>query len=161
MLFTLSCIQDICWIQHCAVYSYSDGILVLRLLTKQLNSPVFSTTLVLSYQFNFCFLVFLSTIYNGMIWFNLLLLFYRYWKKELWHQVFSTLLNVPSCSEIPNLTSLREKIMTVFFQTRMHEEINTKLEQLLTIVSQRRWDWKSETSLCDAVKFLLPTVSRT
>ncbi|XP_042240618.1 mitotic checkpoint serine/threonine-protein kinase BUB1-like [Homarus americanus] len=62
----------------------------------------------------------------------------RYWQKDLWLLVFSTLLNVPSCSAIPSLSELKEKIITTFYRAQMDREFNSKLSQLLCIVAQRR-----------------------
>ncbi|KAG7158762.1 mitotic checkpoint serine/threonine-protein kinase BUB1 beta-like [Homarus americanus] len=61
-----------------------------------------------------------------------------YWQKDLWLLVFSTLLNVPSCSAIPSLSELKEKIITTFYRAQMDREFNSKLSQLLCIVAQRR-----------------------
>ncbi|XP_069178284.1 LOW QUALITY PROTEIN: mitotic checkpoint serine/threonine-protein kinase BUB1 [Procambarus clarkii] len=64
--------------------------------------------------------------------------FKRYWQKDLWQMLFSTLLNVPSCSAIPSLTQLKEKFMETFFKTEQQKEINVKFNTLLCIVTQRR-----------------------
>ncbi|XP_042868187.1 uncharacterized protein LOC122250695 isoform X3 [Penaeus japonicus] len=63
--------------------------------------------------------------------------FKRYWKKELWRSVFSTLLNVPSCSAIPSLSELKQEIMTTFFEKGMHKEFNVKVQQLFTMMIQK------------------------
>ncbi|XP_063883652.1 uncharacterized protein LOC135112755 [Scylla paramamosain] len=56
--------------------------------------------------------------------------FKRYWKKNLWENIFSTLLNVPSCSALPNLSALRSKIITTFYEERMHKDIYFKFHTL-------------------------------
>ncbi|XP_047474733.1 uncharacterized protein LOC125029042 [Penaeus chinensis] len=61
----------------------------------------------------------------------------RYWKKELWQLVFSTLLNVPSCSAVPSLSKLKQKIMTTFFENGMQNEFNVKVQQLFTMMIQK------------------------
>lgn len=61
----------------------------------------------------------------------------RYWKKELWQSVFSTLLNVPSCAAIPSLSKLKQEIMTTFFENGMQNEFNVKVQQLFTMMIQK------------------------
>ncbi|XP_071550676.1 mitotic checkpoint serine/threonine-protein kinase BUB1-like [Panulirus ornatus] len=62
--------------------------------------------------------------------------FQRHWQRNLWHQLFSALLNVPSCSAVPSLSQLKEKIKMVFFQAEMHKEITVKFNSLLSIATQ-------------------------
>lgn len=39
--------------------------------------------------------------------------FKRYWQQDLWNRLFSTLLNVPSCSELPDLTPFALEIQSL------------------------------------------------
>ncbi|XP_045132225.1 uncharacterized protein LOC123516686 [Portunus trituberculatus] len=56
--------------------------------------------------------------------------FKRYWNKNLWENVFSTLLNVPSCSALPNLSALRNEIITAFYEAGMQKDIHFKFHTL-------------------------------
>lgn len=62
----------------------------------------------------------------------------RYWKKDLWQSVFSTLLNVPSCSALPSLSKLKQEMMTKFFESRMQKEINVQFKWLTSILIQKK-----------------------
>ncbi|KAK8727798.1 hypothetical protein OTU49_009461 [Cherax quadricarinatus] len=64
--------------------------------------------------------------------------FRRYHQTDLWELVFSTLLNVPSCSSIPSLSQLKEKIMTRFFQMERRKEMNSMFSRLTSLVAHRR-----------------------
>lgn len=54
--------------------------------------------------------------------------FKRYWQQDLWNGLFSTLLNIPSCSELPDLTPFKLEIQSLLRnKSRAH---NVVLEAL-------------------------------
>ncbi|KAK4311893.1 hypothetical protein Pmani_016640 [Petrolisthes manimaculis] len=61
----------------------------------------------------------------------------RYWQKNLWQEAFSTLLNVPSCSDMPDLTQLREKFMTTFYHAGFHKQIATAFANFMMLNKRR------------------------
>lgn len=62
--------------------------------------------------------------------------FFRYWKKDLWEMLFTTLLNVPSCSSLPNLSHIKQEIMTAFFKDGMDKTINGKFQEFAKYIEQ-------------------------
>lgn len=61
---------------------------------------------------------------------NIVGVFKRYWKKDLWEKIFSTLLNVPSCSALPSLSALRRDMISTFYEAGMHKDIYFKFNSL-------------------------------
>ena len=64
---------------------------------------------------------------------------FRYWNKDLWANFFSTLLNVPSCSALPNLSALRKKIIDAFYGAGMQKDIHFKFHTLKQMEVAQKW----------------------
>ncbi|KAK7082484.1 protein kinase, partial [Halocaridina rubra] len=62
----------------------------------------------------------------------------RYWVEHLWNELFSTLLNVPSCSSLPNLSALKKKFMMCIFEKKLERELTGNIQKLNVILLQKK-----------------------
>ncbi len=51
-------------------------------------------------------------------------LFRRYAAREVWTDLFTHLLNIPSCDDIPDLAPYRIKLQEIFLNKMLNEFIN-------------------------------------
>ncbi|KAF2362561.1 Protein kinase domain [Trinorchestia longiramus] len=61
--------------------------------------------------------------------------FKRYWQQDMWCQFFDTLLNVASCSEMPDLAQIRRSLQKAFFEDE-NSSLQLHMTQLRSIMSQ-------------------------
>ncbi|CAL4097009.1 unnamed protein product, partial [Meganyctiphanes norvegica] len=56
----------------------------------------------------------------------------RYWNRNLWSNFFQTMLNAPSCQELPDLSKTKEAFMTAFmdFKTKDFKMVCSKFENI-------------------------------